>query len=103
MNDTYMTIPQYVECKSKIIGKIATYDLLIESMEKSLLDTLVNGNGESVGGIAEYELDDGQMKCRTRYRSITDMRGALKGLISMRQYYINKYNGRVTVLRGGNL
>lgn len=98
-----MTITQYFECKSKIIGKIATYDLLIESMEKSLLDTLVNGNGESVGGIAEYELDDGQMKCRTRYRSITDMRGALKGLISMRQYYLSKYNGRVTVLRGGNL
>jgi hypothetical protein len=103
MNAEYMTIPQYVECKSKIVGKIATYDLLIESMEKALLDTLINGNGEAVGGIAEYELDDGQMKCRTRYRSTTEMRNTLNGLIRMRQYYINTYNGRVQVLRGGNL
>jgi len=103
MNSEYMTIPQYVECKSALIGKVATYDILIESMEKSILDTMINENGDAVGGIAEYELDDGQMKCRTRYRSITDMGNALNGLIKMRQYYINKINGRVMVLRGGNL
>lgn len=96
MNIEYMTIPQYVECKSKIIGKIATYDILIESMEAALLEATTSGH------ISQYEMDDGQMKVRTNYRSINDVNNALKGLIRMRQYYINKYNGRVTVLRGGN-
>lgn len=97
MNNEYLTIPQFVECKSRLIGKVATYDMLIEKMEISLLEATMSGH------IAEYELDDGQMKCRTRYRSLTDMNNALNGLIKMRQYYINKQNGRVTVLRGGNL
>lgn len=97
MNNEYLTIPQFVECKSRLIGKVATYDMLIEKMELSLLEATMSGH------IAEYELDDGQMKCRTRYRSLTDMNNALNGLIKMRQYYINKQNGRVTVLRGGNL
>lgn len=97
MNTNYMTIPQFMEEKSKLIGKIATYDLIIEGMEKALLEATVSGS------IAEYELDDGQMKCRTRYRSITDMTNALNGLRKIRQDYINRCNGRVTVLRGGNI
>lgn len=97
MNNEYLTIPQFVEYKSRLIGKVATYDMLIEKMELSLLEATMSGH------IAEYELDDGQMKCRTRYRSLTDINNALNGLIKMRQYYINKQNGRVTVLRGGNL
>lgn len=97
MNLEYMTIPQYIECKSKIIGKIATYDILIESMEASLLEAIASGH------ISEYEMDDSMMRVRTRYRSINDMQNALNGLIRMRQYYINKFNGRRTVLRGGNL
>lgn len=97
MNIEYMTIPQYIECKSKLIGKVATYDILIESMEAALLEATVSGH------LAEYEIDDSMMRVRTRYRSITDMGNALNGLIRIRQYYINKINGRVTVLRGGNL
>lgn len=97
MNNEYLTIPEFVDYKSRSIGKVATYDLLIEKMEGALLEATMSGH------ISEYELDDGQMKCRTRYRSLTDMNNALNGLIKMRQYYINKHNGRVTVLRGGNL
>lgn len=97
MNLEYMTIPQFVECSSKLIGKIATYDLLIEKMEGALLLSMDSGN------INQVELDDGQMKLRTNYRNITDLNNAMNGLIRMRQNYINSYNGRVTVLRGGNL
>ena len=103
MNVEYMTIPQYIESKSKLIGKVETYDILIDAMEKSILTAMVDGNGDSTGQIAEIELDDSMMRLRTRYRSINDMQNALNGLIKMRQYYINKYNGRITVLRGGNL
>lgn len=103
MNIEYMTIPQYIECKSKLIGKVATYDILIEAMEKSILTAMVDVNGDSTGQLAEIEVDDSMMRVRSRYRSINDLQNALNGLIKMRQYYINKFNGRRTVLRGGNL
>ena len=97
MNAEYMTICQYVECKSKIIGKIATYNLLIESMEVAILEATISGH------IADYEMDDGQMKVRSRYRNITDMTKSLLGLEQARQRYISMYNGRTVVLRGGSL
>ena len=97
MNDEYMTISQYIECKSKLIGKIATYDILIEKMELSIAEGVVSGH------LVQYELDDGQMKCRAMYRNIGDMTKALSGLEQLRQRYINRLNGRVTVLRGGSL
>ena len=97
MNIEYMTIPQYIECRSQLIGKLATYDLLIEGMEKAILEATLSGV------YAEYELDDGQMKVRSRYRSVDQMVAGLKGLRGIRQDYINRYNGRVTTLRGGNL
>ncbi|MFO0089978.1 MAG: hypothetical protein ACK518_04180 [bacterium] len=92
-----MTIPQYFEQKSKLIGKIATYDLLIESMEQTLMTGIESGH------LLQWELDDGQMKVRSMYRNVKDLTNAMEGLIKLRQYYINKHNGAVTVLRGGNL
>jgi len=97
MNSEYMTIPQYIECKSKLIGKIKTYDLLIEKLEGVLDEALASGS------LSEIEVDDSMMRVRSRYRSIKELESALNGFIQRRQYYINKYNGRVTVLRGGNL
>lgn len=97
MNIEYMTIDQFFESKSKLIGKIATYDLLIEGMEKAILESTVSGH------LIQYELDDGQMKVRSMFRSTKDMIGSMEGLIKLRQYYINKHNGRVTRLVGGNL
>lgn len=97
MNVEYMTISQYVECKSKLIGKVATYDILIESMEKAILEATVSGH------LNQWELDDGQMKVRNMYRSIGQMTDGLQGLRKIRQDYINQYNGRGMVLRGGSL
>lgn len=97
MNTEYTSISQFVECKSKIIGKIAAYDLIIEAMESAILDATASGMYNQV------EVDDGQMKVRTNYRNITDMNNALLGMEQARQRYIQKYNGRVMVLRGGNL
>ena len=97
MNDNYMTIPQFVECQSKIIGKIATYDILIEKFEEALLA------GATSGHLVQYEMDDGQMKVRAQYRNVRDMTEAMNGLIKMRQYYVNKANGRSIRMVGGNL
>lgn len=97
MNTEFLTIEQYYECKSKLIGKIATYDLLIESMEKSILTATVSGH------LIQYEMDDGQMKVRAQYRNVDDMTSAMMGLIRIRQMYINQANGRGRRLVGGNL
>jgi hypothetical protein len=97
MNNEYMTISHYFEEKSKLIGKVQTYDILIEALEKSILESTVSGH------IVQTELDDGQMKLRVNYRKISDMVDAMTGLQKLRQGYINRYNGRITVLRGGNL
>ena len=92
-----MTISHYFECKSKLIGKIATYDLLIEGLEKAILESTVSGH------LVQYELDDGQIKVRSNFRKISDLVDAMTGLQKLRQGYINRYNGRITVLKGGNL
>lgn len=97
MNLEYMTITQYIECKSALIGKIATYDLLIISMEKAVLEATISGQ------YAEYEMDDGQMKVRARFRSVDQMISGLQGIRKIRQDYINQYNGRGTRLVGGSL
>lgn len=97
MNNNYMTIQEFFESKSKLVSKVATYDLIIEGMEKAILEATLSGH------LTDYELDDGQMKCRARYRSITDMTNSMNGLIKLRQMYINQHNGRTVVLRGGNL
>lgn len=97
MNNEYMSITQYFECKSKLIGKIQTYDLLIEGLETAMMTSIESGH------IVQYEMDDGQMKVRTQFRSVKDITAAMDGFIRLRQDYINRYNGRATVLRGGNL
>ena len=97
MNNEFMTISHYFECKSKLIGKIATYDLLIEGLEKAILESTVSGH------LVQYELDDGQIKVRSNFRKISDLVDAMTGLQKLRQGYINRYNGRITVLKGGNL
>ncbi len=97
MNNVFTTIPQFFESAEKLIGKIATYDVLIDAFEKSILEATVSGH------ILQYEMDDAQMKVRVQYRNTKDMVTAMEGLIKLRQYYVNKHNGAVTVLRSGNL
>lgn len=97
MNDGYMTIAQYVEEKSKLIGKVATYDILIEKLELAILTSMDNGH------LTQLEVDDSMMRVRSNYRSVTDMTNAMNALRKIRQDYINRYNGRISVLRGGNL
>lgn len=97
MNAEYMTISQYVETKTTLQAKIAAYDKMIEEMEKSIL------LGIESGYLVQYEVDDSFMKVRSQFRSVGDMTKALAGLEMLRQRYINRLNGRCTVLRGGSL
>lgn len=97
MNDQFCTISQYIESKCTILEKIAAYDNLIAKMEASMLEGITSGH------LVQYEMDDGMMKVRAQYRSVSDMTKALSGLETLRQRFINRLNGRTVVLRGGNL
>jgi predicted transcriptional regulator len=97
MNSEYLTVSQYMESKTTLQAKIAAYDKLIDAMENSIAEAMVSGH------INQTEVDDGFMKVRLNYRNVGDMTKALAGLEALRQRYINRYNGRSTVLRGGQI
>lgn len=97
MNDGLYTISQYIECRPTLLAKIQAIDDLISAMELKLLDTVGSAN------YSEYQMDDGQMKVRTSYRSPKDVTAGINELEKLKQRYVNRYNGRCTVLRGGNL
>ena len=97
MNDGFMTISQYVDSASSLRDRIIRIDNLILSMEAKLLESVDSANYQ------EYQMDDGQMKVRTVYRSVKDVTAGILSLEQMKQRYINRLNGSVTVLRSGNL
>lgn len=97
MNDRIYTISQYLESKPDLLNKIRAIDTLINSMTLKLT--------EAVGSAVydEYSMDDGQMKVRTKYRSVQDVAAGITGLEIIKERYKNQYNGRTIVFRGGNL
>jgi hypothetical protein len=97
MNSNYTTITDYIESKTTLASKIQAYDAIISGLETTMLTAIESGH------IKQYEFDDGLMKVRTEYRSVNDIANAMTGYERLRQMYINRYNGRVRVLRGGNL
>lgn len=97
MNSNYTTISEYIESRTTLASKIQAYDRIIAGLEATMLTAIESGH------IKQYEFDDGMMKVRTEYRSVNDIANAMNGFEKLRQIYINRYNGRVTVLRGGNL
>ena len=89
------TISTYIESKSTLLEKIQAIDLLIEQMTLRIGE-VAEGAGSTVD---EYSLDTGQMKIRTSYRSVKDVENGINALEKMKQRYVNRFNGRVTVLR----
>lgn len=95
LNDGFYSISQYVECGKTISERIMKIDFIIAAMELKMLD-MVEGSVYD-----EYQLDDGQMKVRTKYRSTSDFIKGLDVLEKMKSRLIQKLNGRTVVLRSG--
>lgn len=96
MNNGFYTISQYIECKTDLAAKIAAVDALLAAMELKIID--VTGSAE----YDEYSMDDGQMKVRTKYRSVADVMAGITALEQLKQRYVNRHNGRTMVFRSGN-
>ena len=96
MNDGIYEVSTYIECGQTYREKIQRIDNLIDVFELKLLEV-----GDSVT-YDEYAINDGQMNVRTKYRSANDVLNAINNLEKLKQRYVNRLNGRVTVLRSGN-
>lgn len=92
---TEYTISGYIQSKCTLAERIAAIDLLIMNTI-TLLGETISGAG---GNIASYELDDQQVHIKTTYRSIADVQAGLHALETMKQTYMNQYNGRVFTMQ----
>lgn len=88
------TVREYIESRTCLASKIDAIEALIDSMLLNAIDAI------DTSGTASYSLDDGQMKISTQYRSIDEITVGIKGLEKIKQMYINRLNGNVTILRG---
>lgn len=73
--------------------KIDKINAIIEALEDTALKSATKGH------ITEYELDDGQTKIKTSYRSPSAIYEAINNFEKLKQMYINKCTGRVIALR----
>lgn len=89
------TIDQYIASKPRGAERIKAIDDIIDVMLIRLAEVAAGQNTS----VDEYQLDDGQMKIRTKYRSPEDVAKAIEGLERTKQVFVNQYNGRVSYLR----
>tara|TARA_R110002049_G_scaffold230109_2_gene402266 strand:- start:634 stop:921 length:288 start_codon:yes stop_codon:yes gene_type:complete len=88
------TVKEYIQSKSSILEKIKAIESLIDAMILNTAEAIDNS------GVASYSMDTGQTKVTTTYRSVEEVNKGIKALEQTLQMYINRYNGRVVVLRG---
>ena len=84
----------YIESATSLKERLTRVCNIIEALEIRVVDVAV-GNAD----IDEYQLDDGQVKIRTKYRSVEDMEKAITAFEKLKERILNKLNGRCTVLR----
>ena len=89
------TINEYVRMYPDYRSKIIAINALIDKMLESMLDQTA---GTSTG-VSEYQLDDGQVKIKTGYMSMTQVTSGIEALEKMKQVYINRMNGRTFILQ----
>lgn len=95
MSCEFTSITTYLESQDSVKGKINAINALIDAMIISMAEHAI-GAGSTIG---EYALDDGQVKVKTVYRSITEVSNGIETLEKMKQLYINRFNGRKIILR----
>ena len=88
------SVSEYIQSCSTLKSKIAAIDNLIDAMIINAAEAIDNS------GTASYSMDDGQMKVTTNYRSVEEISLGIKHLEKIKQLYVNRLNGSITVLRG---
>ncbi|MES2287251.1 MAG: hypothetical protein V4547_16285 [Bacteroidota bacterium] len=93
------TIPEYLESCAAGWDRVDAIELLIDAMFLNMTAVIGGPTGKNV---SEYWLDDGHVKIKTSYRSLAELKDGITALEQMKQRYVNRLNGRQTVLRDVN-
>lgn len=92
---------EYIASKTSLEAKIVAIDKLIDAMILDTIDAEMNPpDWVSNAGTASYMMDDGQMRVNTVYRSVDAIVIGIKALERLKQIYVNRFNGPLTVTRG---
>ena len=91
--DNYLSEPVYISSAATNIERLNRINQIILALETAMLGAVGNEP------ISEYQLDDGQTKIRTVYRSLKSMSDALDMLNKQKQRLLNDLNGRNIALR----
>lgn len=78
----------FIESKKNARAKIVAIDAVIDALITTVLKAAATGN------VTEYDLDTGQTKIKTMYRSPKEVSDAITALQTVREYYVNQINGR---------
>lgn len=80
----YFKIPTGNQTRAQILAKISVIDQIIDELLTTALTQVTDG------GVAEYEIDTGQTKQSVKYRSTSEIDGAIMRYEKIRQYLQNK-------------
>ena len=83
----------YIDSRSSDRAKIAAINSIIDKLLILAASAAENPSGPVI--IDEYEINDGQSKIRTRYRSFDDIQKSITAFEKLKQIYVNRLNGRV--------
>lgn len=86
----YSRASLYVENSTSVNEKITRIDAIITALETAALDATSNDS------VVQYTLDNGQTKISETYRGSEAIFSSINKFIRLREYYINKLNGRVS-------
>lgn len=80
----------YIESATSLQERLARIDAIILALENQMINY-----GAGSADIEEYNLDDGQVRIKTIYRSVDKIALAISNYESIRERILNKLNGRV--------
>ena len=83
---------EYIESCSSLQAKITAIDSIITAL------ILTSTTASETDNINEYWLNDGQTQIKTIYRGVNQIQSSIQAFERLRQMYINRLTGRVSVL-----
>jgi uncharacterized protein (UPF0335 family) len=83
----------YIESADSMIERVERLEQIIEALEIRALAVVGDADVE------EYQIDDGQVKIRTLYKSSESIAKAIMAYEKLRNKLLNKLNGRNMALR----
>jgi hypothetical protein len=83
----------YIEGATGLVERLARIEAIIEALELRQVEVIGKSNVE------EYQLDDGQVRIKTIYRSADQIAKAIEAYEKLKQKLLNRLNGRQMVLR----